>query len=312
MKGYLFALLCGFGLLSCSAPKKVAKTAPLHAPSEAVAKSVVTNPVQAVDTSKQRVAVSAQRLDTSTIDSLSVPSIPRELTPEEKIAIQRTQGIYKGADWAAAMHYDLRKPNYVIIHHTSQSSLAQTIRTFQVPHSKVSSHYVIGRDGRVVQMLNDYERGWHAGKAKWGSNTDINSVSLGIELDNNGQEPFPEAQINSLLILLDTLKSKYLIPQMNFIGHGDIAPGRKDDPNVFFPWKFLAERGFGIWYNENFLVEPPSNFNPIDALKIMGYDMSRPEYAIMAFKRKYIVKEINGVLTFHDRAVLYDLYRKYY
>src|SRR5690606_35489892 len=89
------------------------------------------------------------------------------------------------AHWVGAIHFNLRKPNYVIIHHTAQDSLQQTLRTFTVPHAQVSSHYVIGRDAEVYQMLNDYVRGWHAGAGKWGSVTDMNSVSLGIELDNN-------------------------------------------------------------------------------------------------------------------------------
>ncbi|MBE8721631.1 N-acetylmuramoyl-L-alanine amidase [Sphingobacterium pedocola] len=236
----------------------------------------------------------------------------RALTPEEKVQEQKRTGIHKGADWAGAIHYDLRKPNFVIIHHTSQNSITQTIRTFQVEHSKVSSHYVIGRDGRVVQMLNDYERAWHAGRSKWGQITDMNSMSIGIELDNNGREPFPDPQINSLLILLDTLKTKYTIPHTNFIGHADISPNRKDDPNVFFPWKLLAERGFGVWYDESFLIQPPFNFNPIDALKIIGYDVSNEAAAIRAFKRKYIIKEVNGILTAYDKTVLYNIYKRYY
>ncbi|MGN0003962.1 MAG: N-acetylmuramoyl-L-alanine amidase [Sphingobacterium composti] len=251
-------------------------------------------------------------VESDTISEDSGNTVFRELTPEEKLAEQKRTGINKSANWASAIHYDNRKPNFVIIHHTSQNSTAQTVRTFQLAHTQVSSHYVIGRDGQVIQMLNDYDRAWHAGKGKWGSVTDMNSASIGIELDNNGRDPFPDTQIDALLVLLDTLKNKYLIPQLNFIGHADIAPTRKDDPNVNFPWKRLAERGFGIWYNEDFLVEPPYNFNPIDALKIMGYDMSNPEAAIRAFKRKYIRTEVNGVLTARDKAVLYDLYRKYY
>src|SRR5690606_32169252 len=159
----------------------------------------------------------------------------------------------------------------------------------------------------------DYERAWHAGRSKWGAVTDLNSVSIGIELDNNGREPFPEQQIGALLVLLDTLKTRYNIPQLNFIGHADVAPTRKDDPNAFFPWKKLAERGFGIWYNEDYLLEPPANFNPVDALKIIGYDTSNLGAAIRAFKRKFIVnKEVDTILTSYDMAVLYDLYRKYY
>jgi N-acetylmuramoyl-L-alanine amidase len=250
------------------------------------------------------------QLDTVTEEDTAITF--HELTPEEKLAEQKRTGINKSANWASAIHYDNRKPNYVIIHHTSQNSTAQTVRTFQLEHTKVSSHYVIGRDGQVIQMLNDYERAWHAGRSQWGTVTDMNSASIGIELDNNGRDPFPDTQINALLILLDTLKTKYSIPQLNFIGHADIAPTRKDDPNVNFPWKRLAERGFGIWYNEDFLPEPPFNFNAVDALKIMGYDMSNAEAAIRAFKRKYISTEVNGVLTARDKAVLYDLYRKYY
>lgn len=212
--------------------------------------------------------------------------------------------------WVGAIHFNLRKPNYVVIHHTAQDSLQQTLRTFTVPHSEVSSHYVIGRDGEVYQMLNDYVRGWHAGVGKWGTITDLNSVSLGIELDNNGSEPFSEAQIHSLLSVLDTLKRKYNIPAANFIGHSDIAPGRKVDPSALFPWKRLAENGFGYWPSDSLAV-PPEHFNPVDALRIIGYDTSNLEAAIRAFKLHYIQHDVDGVLTEDDICVLYDLYLNY-
>ena len=283
-------------------------------------KSKVLQSKTSVITPSVIVENSAPKLDTMNKTSTVVeqakvaPVISAEaaLTPEQIAWNMFLQGTNKQYDFASAIHYDVRKPSFVMIHHTSQANLAQTIRTFQLPHTKVSSHYVIGRDGRVVQMLNDYLRGWHAGRGKWGSITDMNSVSIGIELDNNGSEPFPDAQINSLLVLLDTLKTRYSIPQKNFIGHADFAPGRKDDPNVFFPWQVLAERGFGIWYNPNYLVAPPMNFNSIDALKLMGYDMTNQDYAIKSFKRKYVKSDLSPVLTDRDKAILYDLYRKYY
>lgn len=234
------------------------------------------------------------------------------LTSAEKATLQKTTGLYRDADFAPAIHYDLRKPNFVILHHTSQNSVAQTIRTFQLEHTKVSAHYIVGKDGQIIQMLNDFDRSWHAGRSKWGALTDLNSVSIGVELDNNGNEPYADTQINSLLILLDTLKTKYQIPQLNFLAHGDVAPGRKNDPNSFFPWKRLAQQGFGIWYNEDYLPEPPLTFNPVDALKIMGYDMSKPEAAIRAFKRKFTGDDREAILTDYDKAVLFDLYRKYY
>ncbi|SFC02350.1 N-acetylmuramoyl-L-alanine amidase [Parapedobacter composti] len=215
----------------------------------------------------------------------------------------------RDAHWVGAIHFNLRKPNYVIIHHTAQDSVEQTLRTFTVPHAQVSAHYVIGRDGEVYQMLNDYLRGWHAGAGKWGSITDLNSVSLGIELDNNGREPFPEAQLHSLLKLLDSLKKKYNIPTANFIAHADIAPARKVDPSALFPWKRLAEHGFGLWPDE-VLVDPPENFNPEDALRIIGYDTSNLQAAIRAFKLHYIQQDITPELTEHDLRVLYNLYRK--
>ena len=209
----------------------------------------------------------------------------------------------------ASIHFNLRKPNYVIIHHTAQDSLEQTLRTFTVPHSEVSAHYVIGRDGEVYQLLNDYVRGWHAGVGKWGTVTDLNSISLGVELDNNGKEPFTEPQIYSLLNLLDTLQQRYNIPSTNFIAHSDIAPSRKVDPSAFFPWKRLAACGFGLWPDE-VLMTPPENFNPEDALRIIGYDTSNLDAAIKAFKLHYIQNDVSGELTDYDLSVLYSLYRK--
>jgi N-acetylmuramoyl-L-alanine amidase len=84
----------------------------------------------------------------------------------------------------------MRRPNFVIIHHTAQNSCEQTLKTFTLPRTQVSAHYVICKDGTVYHMLNDYLRAHHAGVSRWGNSTDINSNSIGIELDNNGFEPF--------------------------------------------------------------------------------------------------------------------------
>ncbi|UIR55772.1 N-acetylmuramoyl-L-alanine amidase [Sphingobacterium sp. SRCM116780] len=238
-------------------------------------------------------------------------TIPKLSVGESKVWTLGKAGIHAGIRQETAIHYDIRKPNYVIIHHTSQNSIDQTIRTFQIEHTKVSSHYVIGRDGTTIQMLNDYVRSWHAGVSKWGTLTDMNSISIGIELDNNGEEAFPQVQIEALMVLLDTLKTNYGIPTANFIGHGDVAPARKNDPSSYFPWKQLADRGFGIWYNPGELVTPPDNFNAIDALKIIGYDTSNLKAAIIAFKRKFIINDVSPTLTPYDKSILYNLYQKY-
>ncbi|MCC3151599.1 N-acetylmuramoyl-L-alanine amidase [Hymenobacter sp. BT770] len=162
-----------------------------------------------------------------------------------------------GKYWVGTTNFNLRKPNLVVIHHTAQDSTAQTLKTFTLPRTQVSAHYVIGRDGQVYHMLNDYLRAWHGGVAKWGNTTDINSASIGIELDNNGTEPFSELQIASLLKVLAGLKKAYGIPTANFIGHSDIAPSRKNDPSALFPWKRLADNGFGLWYDAGPLPSPP-------------------------------------------------------
>jgi N-acetylmuramoyl-L-alanine amidase len=98
--------------------------------------------------------------------------------------------------WVGTTNFDLRKPNFVIIHHTAQNSCEQTLKTFTLERTKVSAHYVICKDGTVHHMLNDYFRAWHGGIAKWGNNSDINSSSIGIEIDNNGFESFEPQQIN--------------------------------------------------------------------------------------------------------------------
>jgi len=116
-------------------------------------------------------------------------------------------GLGYSLSWVGTTNFNMRKPNFVIIHHTAQNSCEQTLQTFTKTQTQVSAHYVICKDGTVHHMLNDYFRAWHGGAAKWGNNTDINSSSIGIELDNNGYEEFTAPQINSLLLLLGRLKS---------------------------------------------------------------------------------------------------------
>jgi N-acetylmuramoyl-L-alanine amidase len=225
--------------------------------------------------------------------------------------------------WAGTVNFNLRKPNYVIIHHTAQHSTEQTLKTFTLTKTQVSAHYVIGRDGQTFHMLNDYLRAWHGGVARWGNVTDINSVSIGIELDNDGTEPFQEAQLSSLLKVLGSLKKTYNIPAANFIGHGDIAPVRKNDPSALFPWQKLAARGFGLWYDAAVLTDTTAapfatdslgqvtSITPREALRIIGYDTQDLNSAIAAFKRHFVPGEAGAELTELDRRILFNLYRKF-
>lgn len=209
------------------------------------------------------------------------------------------------------INFGLRKPNAVIIHHTAQNSCEQTLKTFTTVKSQVSAHYVICKDGTVHHMLNDYLRAWHAGAGKWGGQTDINSSSIGIEIDNNGFETFTPAQLSSLLGLLENLKKTYNIPVANFIGHGDIAPTRKVDPNVNFPWNTLAEKGFGLWYGDTTGLVVPPDFNPLYALRIVGYDISNAIAATQAFRRHFLFTEVKGELMEPEKKVLFSLMQKF-
>ena len=158
-------------------------------------------------------------------------------------------------------------------------------------------------------MVNDYLRAWHSGNSVWGKTTDINSSSIGIELDNNGFKPFSEQQIISLMALLTKLKKNYNIPTQNILGHSDIAPGRKVDPSRFFPWKTLAANGFGVWPDE-VLELAPANFNVEQGLRIIGYNTKNLAAAIAAFKLHYIQTEVDSILDQKTINTIYSIYKK--
>jgi N-acetylmuramoyl-L-alanine amidase len=205
-------------------------------------------------------------------------------------------------------NFTMRKPNFVVLHYTDQAAVEQTLKVFTIPRTEVSAHYVISRNGTVYHMLSDYLRAHHAGLGRWGNVTDMNSCSIGIELDNNGSEPFADAQVASLLAVLRQLKQTYNIPTANFIGHSDFAPARKKDPGILFPWKTLAQNGFGLWYADT-LGSAPAGFSHLLALRIIGYDTHDTTAAIRAFKRHYM-QDTTRHLTTADLSVLYDLMNK--
>lgn len=219
-------------------------------------------------------------------------------------------GVKAAPYFVGTTNFNLRKPNYVIIHHTAQKACEQTLKTFTLPRTQVSAHYVICKDGTIYHMLNDYLRAYHGGIGKWGNLTDINSASLGIELDNNGYEPFSEVQMKSLIALLSTLKKNYNIPAANFIGHSDIAPQRKQDPNQYFPWNQLSKSGFGLWYDD-LLELAPENYDYVTGLRLIGYDVKNPTAALVAFKRHFIQTDISSLVTQLDKNVIYNLAGKF-
>ncbi len=207
-------------------------------------------------------------------------------------------------EWLPSPNFDERRPGFVIIHHTSSDTAARAIRILSDPGSKVSAHYVIDRDGRLVQLVDERARAWHAGDSRWGGIADLNSFSIGIELVNTGEEPFAEPQIVALLSLLAGLRERYRIPVANYLGHGDIAPGRKVDPSRSFPWQRLAAQGFGLWCEAPAPAAPPG-LDAIGALQAFGYDVADVAAAATAFRRHFRGEERSGaVLDETERALL--------
>jgi N-acetylmuramoyl-L-alanine amidase len=201
-------------------------------------------------------------------------------------------------------NFDQRRPSFVILHHTTNDTAEQALSTLTNRERGVSSHYVIGRDGRLYYLVDERERAWHAGASYWGGHRDLNSASIGIELDNNGMEPFAEPQIVTLLALLGDLKTRYKLPATAFLGHGDVAPGRKVDPSAHFPWKRLAEHGFGVW------CDPPYPAVPVgvDAallLQALGYNVWNLDAAVAAFKRRFAPEDPTPQMTDNDLSMLY-------
>jgi len=208
--------------------------------------------------------------------------------------------------WQPSPNFGERAPNFVVIHFTGSDSAAAALRTLSSPRTEVSAHYLIVRDGTIIQLVDERARAWHAGESQWGSSIDLNSASIGVELDNNGREPYPQTQIDALLSLLSDLTQRYRIPAANVLGHSDVAPRRKVDPGPLFPWRALAASGFGPWCDPPY-PEPPPGFDAMLGLRAIGYDVSEPAAAVSAFRMRYTPDEPAGELTERDRALIHCL-----
>ena len=206
-------------------------------------------------------------------------------------------------------NFNERRPNYVIMHHTTHDDAERSLATLTDPVREVSAHYLVGRDGTIYYLVDELARAWHAGDSYWGGTRDLNSSSIGIELDNNGEEPFTEPQIASLLKLLADLKVRYKIPAANFLGHGDIAPGRKNDPGANFPWRLLAQHGFGLWCDPPYPAVAESADTAL-LLTALGYDTRDLDAAVAAFKRHYLPDDPSEVMSAEQQALLYCLVAK--
>lgn len=142
--------------------------------------------------------------------------------------------------------------DYIVLHYTSMRSAQAALDRLCDPASEVSAHYLIDEDGEIFRLVDEEKRAWHAGKSFWRGIEDINSASIGIELQNPGHNfgyrPFPQRQIDALKKLLrEIIEKRGLNPLRCLLGHSDVAPMRKVDPGELFPWQELAAERLGTW-----------------------------------------------------------------
>jgi len=208
--------------------------------------------------------------------------------------------------WSPSPNHNERRPNYVILHDTSNDNIERPLKTLTDPAREVSAHFLIGRDGTLYQLIDENRRAWHAGQSYWGGLTDLNSASIGIELDNTGEEPYAEPQMDRLIALLKELQVRHRIPSSNVLGHGDIAVRRKVDPGWQFPWPRLADQGFGLWCKQ-----PVAGFDPVPdpalALQAIGYDVADSAASTVAFRRHFMGITTEGEATDEERRLMHCL-----
>mgnify|MGYP001164770769 CR=1 FL=1 len=186
-------------------------------------------------------------------------------------------------------NFNHRKPNVLVLHHTDSNEDSMAIKIFK--EGKVSSHYLISRTGEIFQFVDEKNRAFHAGDSYWNGFEDINSSSIGIELSNDMKTPYTEEQIQSLIILSKDIIKRYGIRKDMVVGHLDVAPVRKLDPYVNFPWERLAQEGICITCNEEYKkVEIPKHFNWKAAMAEIGYNPNYLEKAVYSFRIKYFHK----------------------
>jgi N-acetylmuramoyl-L-alanine amidase len=219
------------------------------------------------------------------------------------------------------VHRELPSPNWderalpvtmVVLHYTEMERQA-ALRRLTDPEAKVSAHYFISEDGEVVRLVDEERRAWHAGASYWRGHKDVNSTSIGIELDHPGHalgyREFAEAQIDALVPLLHDIVRRHDIPRANVVGHSDVAPARKTDPGELFPWDRLAEYRLCLPRPEKLsLGDPFDNDGAFYlALERFGYDITEGRKAVEAFQRRWRPERIDGLIDGEVRAILFQL-----
>lgn len=211
----------------------------------------------------------------------------------------------------------------VVLHYTGMETGAEAIARLRDPEAKVSAHYVVEEDGRVLRLVDEARRAWHAGVSFWKGERDINAVSIGVEIVNPGHEwgyrAFPDAQVEAVIGLLDAVRGRWDIPNSRILGHSDVAPGRKQDPGELFPWRRLADRGHGLWLEPTAApggVLKPGDEGPVvfalqAGLHRLGFEPApsgkydeETATTVAAFQRHWLPERVDGRACGDTRARL--------
>ena len=210
-----------------------------------------------------------------------------------------------------------KRIKFIIIHYTGMKKEFDSIRRLRDPKSKVSSHYLIKKNGDLISLVPDLYEAWHAGVSSWKNYKSLNKNSIGIEITNpghqHGYKNFSSKQIFSLKKLLNFLIKKFKINKKCILGHSDVSPGRKKDPGEKFPWEMLAKNKIGFWHNLNkkkiiklrnkkFLTTIEENmflknvykigFNDVEGVK----SHQNLKFLTLAFQRRFRQSLVNGKL----------------
>jgi len=198
------------------------------------------------------------------------------------------------------------RPDLIVLHYTAMPSCAEARARLCDPAAEVSAHYLISEAGAVEALVPEAMRAWHAGAGAWGDVTDVNSRSIGIELANTGDVPFPEPQMAALERLLAEIMGRWAIPPERVIAHSDMAPGRKQDPGPRFDWRRLALAGLSVWPGRG--GDATADFTA--SARAFGYPDAPPEVLLAAFRLRFRPWDV-GPQGAEDRAWAADLARRF-
>jgi N-acetylmuramoyl-L-alanine amidase len=196
------------------------------------------------------------------------------------------------------------RPSLVVLHYTAMGSAEAALERLCDPGSEVSAHYLVDEAGRVFGLVPEEHRAWHAGAGSWGGAGDVNSRSIGIELQNDGRAPFPERQMAALERLLGGVMARWGIGPEGVIAHSDMAPERKADPGPRFDWRRLALSGLSVWPAPG----APGDFGA-DA-RAFGYPELGDDLLLAAVRLRFR-PWAEGPLDAMDRALMADLARRW-